>query len=121
MAHVDHDKVRLELLRTRAALERAQLSAAVAELRGSVQPWYGVLSTVTRITQGAGGPGLGSLARTVFRLVRGRPLLFSTLATLAARRGARRWLLLGGVAMLCALWVSRAKRAGGEAGPSESG
>ncbi|HTT13519.1 MAG TPA: hypothetical protein VMG60_21820 [Burkholderiaceae bacterium] len=108
MVQLDQHRLKAEILRTRAAIERSELRYAVGELRNSTQTLFGVLGAVSRITRGRRARGLVSLAATVLGLMRERPLLLSTLAALAARRGVPRWLLLGGIAILCAWFVSRA-------------
>ena len=108
MVQLDQHRLKAEILRTRAAIERSELLHAVGELRNSTQTLFGVLGAVSRITRGRRAQGLASLAATVLGLVRERPVLLSTLATLAVRRGVPRWVLLGGIAILCAWFVRRA-------------
>jgi hypothetical protein len=111
MTHFEQNALRVELLRMRAAVERAELRAALVEFRSATRLWYGLVGVASRITQRVDDRGLGALATMLLALVRARPLLLSTLATLAVRRGVPRWALLGGVAALCAWWVRSAVNA----------
>jgi hypothetical protein len=109
MAHVDPVALRFELLRTRAAIERAELRAAVLELRSSTASLRTVIGFFSgHAPKGEGRrEGIGSLVLTIVGLLRERPWLLSALATVATRRGLRRWLVLGAVAALVTVLVRR--------------
>jgi hypothetical protein len=106
----DPVQLRLELLRLRGELQRAELARAAAELRATARrwveiaqlarevgsavagatdrPWVGIAATVLR-----GRPWLGALAlAAATRLLRGRRLTWAMVAALAyaALRRARR-------------------------------
>jgi len=115
MTHLEQDVLRVELLRMRAGVERAELQAALVEFRSATQPLFGLLGVASRISQRIDDRGLGTFTTTLLKVLRARPLLLSTLATLAVRRGVPRWLLLGGVAALCAWWARSALRASSSA------
>ena len=108
MARLDQVTLRFELLRMRASVEREELRGAVIELRNATQPLCKVLGAASRIAQRIEGRrgGVVSLAGALFGSLRDHPWLLSTLATIATRRGLRRWLLLGGVAAL-GVWFAR--------------
>lgn len=109
MASLDQTTLRFELLRVRASIERAELRAAVLELKTTTQPLFSLLAAARRLTgqiEGRRG-GIAALAGSAFVLLRERPWLLSTLAAIAARRGLRRWLVLGVVAALGA-WFAHA-------------
>jgi len=118
----DQARLKLDLLRVRATLERTELRAAVLDLRRSTQPLGRVATAVFGAAQRLAAPRTGSLplVATVFGLLRERPWLLSTLATVATRRGARRWLLLGGVAAVSA-WVVRSLMARTKTGDAQGG
>ncbi len=109
MARLDDRAIRLELLRTRAALDRAALHAAVAELRASTASVRAVIGLVAgRGNKGdAAGAGIGMLVRAVVGVLRERPWLLSAAATVVGRRGLRRWLVLGAVTVVIAVVVRR--------------
>jgi hypothetical protein len=109
MSRLDSTLLRFELLRARAAIERAEVRAAMLELRSATRPLYRLVGTAfnaARRMEGHGGSGAASVAGTAFGLLRDRPWLVSAVTALAARRGVRRWLLLGALAAL-AVWSAR--------------
>jgi hypothetical protein len=118
MTRADPQQLRLELLRMRASIERAELQAAVLDLRSATQPLRRALGVVSGLARGdgAGRGGIASLVGPLFALLRERPWLLSAIVTIAARRGARRWLMLGAVTAVVALLVRsmRAKAPPGE-------
>ncbi len=108
-------RLRLELLRTRAAIERAELASAVDDLRERTEPLLRVASAASRLgsIMGAGAgrigsrggwlslaltlldqkPWLGLLLAGTLRVARGRPLasalaLGAVVVALAARRAS---------------------------------
>jgi len=109
MAQVDPVVLRFELLRTRAAIERAELRAAVLDLRTSTAPLRSVIGFVSGLAPRGEGQrgGFAPFVRTIVGLVRERPWLLSALATGVTRAGMRRWLVLGAVAALVAVIVRR--------------
>lgn len=109
MARIDPDALRLELLRTRAAIERAELRAAVLDLQSALAPVRSVIAFVSgRAPEGAARRrGFAAVVLTVVGLLRDRPWLLSALVSVASRRSARRWLVLGAVAAIVAVAVRR--------------
>ena len=98
--------VRLELLRARAALERASLRSRAGELADALDPrqWLGRI--------GKGRPG-GVLMQGI-ELAQRYPFILSTLTSLVL--GKRwQWLKLGGAAA-AALLTRLSSRAGGQRG-----
>ena len=122
MTASDQTRLNLELLRMRATLERTELRAAVVELRRVAQPVGNIATAVFGAAQRLAAPRTGPLPLlgTVVGFIRERPWLVSTLATVATRRGARRWLLLGGVAAVSA-WVVRSLVAGTKTSDGQGG
>ena len=110
MTEFEQNVLRVELLRMRAAVERAELRAALFELKAATQPLSGLIGGASRLKQRIETRGLGTLATTLLALLRTRPLLLSTLATFAMRRRVPRWLVLG-TAAICAWWVRSATKA----------
>jgi len=114
VARLDQTALRLELLLARGSLERSELQAAVLDLKGAVQPLrsvFGVASAVAGRLTRARRSRAGSIAALLVSALRSRVWLLSPLVTIATRRRARRWLLLGGVAAL-AVWFARSAAAG---------
>lgn len=126
MARLDQNQLRLEFLRVRASIERAELQAAVLELKRETQTLRRVLGVVSSVAQSGEGRHEGfAVVRTVIALLRERPWLVSALAAIVTRRGARRWLVLGAVAVVGA-WlarrvVARAKAQPGGQNPTADG
>jgi len=109
MARPDQNALKVELLRMRAVIERAEVRAAVLELADATQRPRRVLAAASDFAlriQGARSGGIGSLAGMLLGLLRDRPWLLSTLVTIATRRGRRRWAMLAGVAAVAA-WLAR--------------
>ncbi|HUL62997.1 MAG TPA: hypothetical protein VLW55_00125 [Burkholderiaceae bacterium] len=108
MARLDQNTLKIELLRVRASIERAEVRAAVLELEDATQRLRGLLRIASgiaqRITETRSGT-IGSLVATLLGLLRERPWLLSTLVTIATRSGRRRWLTLAGVAAIAA-WLA---------------
>jgi hypothetical protein len=103
MARLDQTALRLDLLRARGSLERAELQAAVLDLKGATRPLASLLGMASGAAQGltrARRSRAGSVAAMLVSALRGRAWLLSTLVTLATRRRTRRWLLLGGAVAL---------------------
>jgi hypothetical protein len=126
MGRIDQTSLKLELLRARASIERAELRAAVLDLKSTTQPLRRLLGMVSGVAQVAEGrrAGMVSLAGTVFALLRQRPALLSVLVAIVSRRRARRWLALGAVAALVAWFVrgvvASSKAEGGSPGQAEA-
>jgi hypothetical protein len=107
MGRIDQTSLKLELLRVRASIERAELRAAVLDLKSATRPLRRLLGVVSGVAQGAQGQraGMVSLVGTVFSLLRQRPALLSALVAILSRRRARRWLALGAAAAVVAWFV----------------
>ena len=109
MARQAQDALRIEALRVRAAIERAEVRAAVLELGDATQPLrrvFGVASGIARTIRETRSSGIGPLAVMLLGVLREQPWLLSSLVTITTRRGRRYWLVLAGVAALAA-WFTR--------------
>lgn len=112
MPRTDQNALKLELMRVRASVERAELLNAMRELRSATQPLRSLLGAAEALAERLRErrDGLPSLAATAWGLLRERPWLLAALATSAGRRGIPRWVLLGGLAAAAAVarFVQRA-------------
>lgn len=116
MQRIDPVVLRLELLRVRAAIERAELRAAVLDLRASTAPVRSLIGLVSGGKRSR-DDGFAVMVRAAVELLRERPWLLSTVAAFATRRRAWRWLVPGALALLVAMAV---RRAAGPAAARES-
>jgi hypothetical protein len=112
MTHVDPVKLRFELLRARAAVERAEMRMNMRALDRSTRPLRNLIGGVFGSAQRLEGrrPGAASWIANAVGFVRERPWLVSAAMAVLARRRLRRWVMLGGVA-LAGVWLARTLRA----------
>jgi hypothetical protein len=114
-------RLRMEMLRLRASLERAELASALLEVRAGVRRVQGLAGMVGRfgsaVAGGGGWPGV--LASAVGE----RPWLgVLLLGAVRVIRRHPRWLLGAAVAAAIAMLVARHRSSGHDAGvPAPSG
>lgn len=105
MTHVDPVKLRFELLRARAAVERAELRMNVRALDRGTRPLRNLIGGVFGAAHRLEGRRLGAASwlGTAVGFVRERPWVVSALMAVLARRRLRRWVMLAGIALAGAL------------------
>jgi hypothetical protein len=107
MKRVDPIALRFELLKMRAATERADLRSAVRTLDASTRPARTIVTALLAATGRVRPRALGTLPLLgmVFGFARRQPWLLSAIVGFVLRRKTTRWVLLGGVAFAAA-WLA---------------